>query len=297
MNKRRLGRTGLQVSEIGFGCGPTARLMVHGSGEEQRRAVDTALRLGINYFDTAPGYGDTASETNLGRALRTLNARPIVASKVTLQPSDFGDIAGAVVRSVEDSLVRLGLPNLPLIQLHNRVAARRADKAEFGSGALLAVQDVLGPGGVLEGFDALRSRGLVSHYGCSAFGGEMPAVRRIIESGRFDAMIVHYSIRNPSAFDTQPAVISHDYAGVAALAAASGMGVIALRVLEGGALAGSPAGGMPDIEGAIRFALSNPRVATAIIGLSDERQVEEAVSYAARGPLEAAAAGARQERA
>ena len=66
MEYRLLGRTGLKVSEIGFGCGNIGGLIIRGSFEEQLEAVRIALDLGINYFDTAPSYGDGLSETNLG---------------------------------------------------------------------------------------------------------------------------------------------------------------------------------------------------------------------------------------
>jgi aryl-alcohol dehydrogenase-like predicted oxidoreductase len=309
---RRLGRTGLAVSEIGFGCGTTADLMINGTPEMRRTAVARALELGINYFDTAPVYGDTASETNLGQALRELGARPIVATKVALAADDFGDICGAVIRSVEASLGRLGLDALPLVQLHNRVGERRASKGDFGTGALLTVEDVLGPRGVLEGFLALRKRGLVHHFGCSAYGGEMKAVQRIVDNGAFDAIIVNYSVLNRTAWkEAEPQTPVRDYGRIGLRASAAGMGAIALRVLEGGILAGddSPARRGPDHEAmtaqaralrasltpsdpppaglAIRFALSNREVSTVLVGFSDIAQIDEAVRCSAAGPLPA----------
>ena len=309
---RRLGRTGLAVSEIGFGCGTTADLMIHGTPEMRRRAVARALELGINYFDTAPVYGETASESHLGQALRELGARPIVATKVALVDDDLEDICGAVVHSVEASLGRLGLDTLPLIQLHNRVGARRAAKGEFGTGALLTVADVLGPRGVVEGFLALRKRGLVHHFGCSAYGGEVAAIQQLVDSGAFDAIIVNYSVLNRTAWQAAgPPARVRDYGGIARRASAAGMGAIALRVLEGGVLAGTESatrrgpdleamtaqaralrtslapGDPPMTELAIRFALSNREVSTVLIGFSDIAQIDEAVRCAAAGPLPA----------
>ncbi|MDA1129307.1 MAG: aldo/keto reductase [Chloroflexi bacterium] len=81
MNYRELGGTGLQVSEIGFGCGGNAGLMVKGTPEQQREAVSRAPELGINYFDQAPDYGDGVSETNLGRVLKDLGAQPYITSR------------------------------------------------------------------------------------------------------------------------------------------------------------------------------------------------------------------------
>ena len=72
MQYRTLGSTGVRMSEIGFGCGDTAGLMISGTPEQRRDAVRHALDLGIDYFDTAPVYGDTVSEAHLGQALREL---------------------------------------------------------------------------------------------------------------------------------------------------------------------------------------------------------------------------------
>src|SRR5437763_14141020 len=69
---RTLGRTGIRISQIGFGCGSQGGLMVRGERSEQLRAVARAVELGINYFDTAASYGDGESERNLGSVLREL---------------------------------------------------------------------------------------------------------------------------------------------------------------------------------------------------------------------------------
>ena len=74
MEQRQLGNTGLKLSVLGFGCGMVGGLMIKGSAAEQARAVARALELGINYFDTAPHYGDGASECNLGPALKAAGA-------------------------------------------------------------------------------------------------------------------------------------------------------------------------------------------------------------------------------
>ena len=71
MQTRTLGRTGLEVSVLGFGCGAVGGLMVKGNAADQERAVARALELGINYFDTAAMYGNGESERNLGRVCKT----------------------------------------------------------------------------------------------------------------------------------------------------------------------------------------------------------------------------------
>jgi len=101
MKYRVLGRTGIRVSEIGFGCGNVGGLMVRGSHEEQVEAVTRALELGIDYFDTAPSYGDGKSETSLGRVLEELSPDVTVATKVRIGVEDLNDILGAVEDSLE----------------------------------------------------------------------------------------------------------------------------------------------------------------------------------------------------
>lgn len=311
MRKRPLGTTGLALSEIGFGCGTTAGLMIHGSASDRREAVRAALARGIDYFDTAPVYGDARSEAHLGQALAELRAEPVVATKVALQAQDFGDIAGATVRSVEASVERLGRP-VTLIQLHNRVGTARSAKAEFGSGALLTADDVLGPGGVLEAFDALRARGLVRFFGCSSYGGEPACVRRLVESRRFHAVVVSYNALNPTAWKpAAPTPALRDYARIGQRAAGLGMGTIALRVLEAGLLAADPPDppaqpeqarmaqcapairglftrhGLMPAQGAIRYALSQPEVSSVLVGFSDRAQIEAAAQASRAGPLTA----------
>ena len=82
MEKRTFGRTGLQILLLTFGCGAVGGLMTKGNAQDQDRAVAWARDNGINHFDTAPSYGNTASESNLGRALGKNRSEVIVSTKV-----------------------------------------------------------------------------------------------------------------------------------------------------------------------------------------------------------------------
>src|SRR5215216_6323891 len=103
IEQRDLGKTGLKVSALGYGCGAVGGLMVRAEAAEQTRAVARALDAGVTYFDTAPDYGHGRSEENLGRALRELDAwgRVVVGTKVRLTPEERADIPGAIRRSIE----------------------------------------------------------------------------------------------------------------------------------------------------------------------------------------------------
>ena len=157
MDYRVLGRTGLSVSQLGFGCGNVGGLIIRGEPEERLRAVATAISLGINYFDTAPSYGDGVSETNLGRALKELKAEVFVGTKVGLAAEERRDISAGIIASVDRSLTRLGMDSVDLIQLHNRVGINPDPL-----GPDLNVAEVLED--VVNTFQDLRSQGKVRFF-------------------------------------------------------------------------------------------------------------------------------------
>ena len=99
METRTLGRTGLPVSALGFGCGAVGGLMVKGSPADQERAVARALELGINYFDTAAMYGNGESERNLGRVMKSLKPDILIGTKVRVPETERGRIGAAVAGS------------------------------------------------------------------------------------------------------------------------------------------------------------------------------------------------------
>src|SRR5262245_39336706 len=150
MKTRRIGVTDLVVSQIGFGCGGNAGLMVRGTASEQERAVARALERGITYFDNSPDYGDGLGEDNLGRALQELGARPVINTKVEIRGENLGDIAGHVVRSVEASLKRLRLDAVDIVQIHNGPVATRPD-LQGRNYKTLWLEDYLRPGGAIDG--------------------------------------------------------------------------------------------------------------------------------------------------
>jgi aryl-alcohol dehydrogenase-like predicted oxidoreductase len=86
MEYRELGRTGLRVSMLGFGCGNVGGLIIRGTSQDRVRAVARAMEAGINYFDTAPSYGNGQSERHLGEVLRELRADVYVGTKARLAP-------------------------------------------------------------------------------------------------------------------------------------------------------------------------------------------------------------------
>ncbi|MFC2020242.1 aldo/keto reductase [Chloroflexota bacterium] len=317
MEYRILGRTGLRVSEVAFGCGNVGGLLVRGNQQEQLDAVARALELGINYFDTAPLYGNGKSETNLGQVLRQLRPDVIVATKVGITSDDLKDIKGAVQTSLETSLSRLGRDYVDVLQLHTPISS---DGGEAGRRWSVGLRDVLGTNGIAEAFDSVRSQGLVRFIGFTGLG-ETDALHQVINSERFDLVQSYYNLLNPSAGLAIPSEFAgQDFRQLINLAMQQNMGVVIIRVMAGGALGGevartgyaSPAVGGAIAPGAryevdearagklgfvltgdlsslpqaaVRFALAHQGVSTVLVGYSNLGQIEEAAGCSGKDPI------------
>jgi aryl-alcohol dehydrogenase-like predicted oxidoreductase len=301
--RRELGRGGPWISEIAFGAGPVSGLMTPAVATgSQRDTISKALEYGINWFDTAAGYGGGQSEENLGRALAELGAtdEAHVATKVRLAEEDLGNITRAVKTSVAGSLRRLRRERVTLLQLHNAITAKRGEAPTS-----ITPDDVLGCGGVLEAFEQLRAEGLVEHLGLTGMG-DLASLREVMQAGPWLTMQVNHHALLRRMGDEEDLLEVCGRAGIA---------VLAIRVMAGGALAGQmpsahtlktpfyplaiyerdlanarclaeilpPEMTLPEL--AVRHVLGDPRVASAIIGFASARQVEEAVQYARAGGL------------
>lgn len=238
MKYRPLGATELEVSEIAFGTGDNAGLMVLGDERTRTAAVAHALELGITYFDTAPDYGLGRAETNLGAAFAALGVRPLVATKVDYLPEDLDDLEGKVGRSIDESLQRLRLDYVDVLMVHNQPEPRRDPSRRKWTP--LTPGDLLGP--VLAGLEKARAQGKARYFGVSCEHADPASAAIVIESGHYHAINVRYSLVNPSAGMTMPERLRRsagfeDLGLLAERAAQHGVGVAAIRPLAGGALA------------------------------------------------------------
>jgi aryl-alcohol dehydrogenase-like predicted oxidoreductase len=316
MQLRVFGRTGMQLSALGFGCGAVGGLMVRGDAADQERTIARAIGAGVNYFDTAVQYGDGESEANLGRVLRKLKpADVVVGTKVRVPPAAFGRIADAVTKSLEGSLARLGLDRVDIFHLHNPIGGTAGETA-------LSVRQVLDE--VAPTFQRLRQQGKIRFLGITALG-DTAALRQVIDANAFDSAQVVYNMLNPSAGEELPeSYPAQDYGRLFDHSRAAGVGVVAIRVLAGGALSGSAerhpiAGPAPEpigsamrydadvdrarrllplvkdgfaatlTEAATRFALSHPAMGTLLVGMATPQQFEDALAAVQKGPLPRAA--------
>jgi len=232
MRKTALGRTGLQISEIALGAGVTGGILIEANEATRAAALERAMAAGINWIDTAALYGNGVSEANIGQHLATLMPRPHVSTKVRIEADQMSDLAGAIERSLEQSLKRLRVDRVALFQLHNQLGV------VAGGRPTLTPQQVLGRGGVADTFDRLKQQGLFHASGITAVG-DPKACLDVIDSGRFDAAQVYYNAINPSAaWERAPAGWkTQNFAGVMTACRRQNMGLLNIRVWAGGPLA------------------------------------------------------------
>ncbi len=309
-----LGSTGIRVSALAFGAGPVSQLLTGDNADVQRETIAAAIEAGVNWFDTAATYGAGQSEESLGRCWPSCMSpsRVHVATKVRVMPEQLDCIGHTVRQSVEQSLRRLRLERVTLLQVHNSITAVAG--AEPTS---LAAEHVVGPDGMLPEMLRLQREGLVQHLGLTGLG-EPAALRQVIDTGEFATIQIPYNLLNPSAGREMPAEFAEtNYGNLISYCRELGLGAFAIRVLAGGALAGRPPSPhtlktpffplslyeadcrraealakqlppqMTREAAAVRFALSHPGVTSAIIGLGSPAEVADAVRFVDVGPLDA----------
>jgi D-threo-aldose 1-dehydrogenase len=312
MQRRRFGRTGLEVPVLTFGGGWVGGLLIRGTEDERETVLNRALEAGIDWIDTAALYGSGVSETVIGAWLRRvpLDKRPRISTKFNID-SSAPDFAGQIERSVTASLERLGLDSVPLLILHSRIVGETASGRDKRS---LSPREVLASGGIADIMDGLRAQGLCNWIGLTALG-DPRAVHEVIDSGRFDAAQVYYNLLNPTAMvSAGPGWNTTDFDGLLHRCAAQDMGVMNIRVFAAGHLASAERHGREvpitanaenaaeeararavlaalgsqdgtGTQAALRFALSCPLLHTIVIGIGETWHLEEALKATRMGPL------------
>jgi len=314
MRYRTFGRTGLQVSELVFGGGWVGGVLIHQDDATKLRTLRRAVDAGINWIDTAPAYGKTQSEQALGWLLKEITGAVHLSTKVLLDTARLDDIPGQVERSLHDSLQRLNRDRVDLVLLHNPLDPS-------GAAGTVTPEHVLRARGAADALERVRDKGLTRYIGFTALG-DAASCRQVIASGRFDAAQVYYNLLNPSAARAMPkGWTGYDFGTLVTACKAQGTAVMAIRVFAAGVLATDVRHGREVMitrgtevadeerraqavfaalgnaygtraQAALRFALSNPDIACAIIGLAEPAHLEEALAGAQAGPLPQAALGA-----
>ena len=179
--RRELGKTGSQLSMLGFGAATLGGEYGENSQAEGAAAVHAAIDAGITYFDVAPFYGRTLAEERLGLALRGKRDQVFISSKCARFCLEDFDFSGPrVASSVEESLQRLQTDYLDLLIVHD---------IEFGDEQQVVEETI--PAAL-----ALREQGKVKHVGIS--GLPVRFLRKVAEQSEIDAILsyAHYNLLN-----------------------------------------------------------------------------------------------------
>ena len=266
MEYTTFGKTGRKVSRIGFG-GAVAGIKNYlheydpssqASFKGVVKALEKALELGINYFDTAAGYGDHLSEKMFGEGLNSAKPQDIfLATKL------FYGTRDEAFRSLEESLKCLRRDYVDLLQIHGS-----SFKKEETDG-------ILAPGGLLDIMEEMKSQGVVKYIGFTSEDNN-DSMYRLIQSGRFDSIQMCYNF-----------IFQHGYEpsrpfGSLLEAEKQGLGIAAMRAPTSGTFqrwvqAVNPANTFDYTRALIQFVLSNPLVDVALIGMRTPDRVIENV--------------------
>lgn len=292
MRRRELGRTGLEISLLGFGAWAAGGVnwRFGWSNQDDRdsvAAIERALEVGVNWIDTAPAYGLGHSEEIVARALEGADEQPYLFTKCSAVKGEDGELVfnltpDSIRRELEESLVRLRVDAIDLYQIHRPLPE---PDIERGWATLVG----------------LRDEGLVRHIGVSNFTvGELERIRAIAP---VETLQPPYSLMQPEAEDE-----------LLPFAETAGIGVIAYSPMGSGLLTGtmtqdrfdalptddwrkhddrfSPAKlvrsfelverlrlvgarhGVSPGEVAVAWTLRNPAVDGAIVGFRDAAQVD-----------------------
>ncbi|HVS72071.1 MAG TPA: aldo/keto reductase [Phycisphaerae bacterium] len=278
MRYRALGKTGMEVSVLSYGASPLGSVFRDVVESEGIRTVHTALELGINFIDVSPYYGLTRAEAVLGKALRTVKReRYFLATKVgrygaEMKDSDFS--AERVARSVDESLGRLGVEYVDIIQCHD---IEFGDLRQIVEETIPALRKVVAAGkarfvGItglpLKVFRQVIEQAAVDtilsycHYSLndSALGGMLSYLREkgvgVISASPLSMGLL--SNREPPAWHPAPAEIRRACAAAAGCARARGADIAKL---------------------AIQFAVAEPRIATTLVGTASAENIANNVQW------------------
>lgn len=272
MERRPLGKTGVEVSVLGFGAAPLGQEYGALDEAEGIQAVRHAIERGIDFFDTAPYYGRTQSEERLGRALTGRRDEVFLATKCCRYGKrDFDFSAERVARSIDESLARLRTEYVDLFQVHD---------VEFGDHRQIVAE-------TLPALRAVQASGKARFIGITGLPVHM--LRALAEEFPVDTVLsyTHYDLLVRDLDDV-----------LAPLARETGVGLINASALHMGVLtdAGPPPWhpapaevlevgraisqlcrerGRSVVAVALRFSLDHPDVATTLVGMQTVTEVDQ----------------------
>ena len=282
MQYRPLGQTGLNVSVLSFGASSLGAVFRPVSVDDCIATVHAALDGGINFIDVSPAYGGTLAELNLGRALQGVaRDRYILATKIGSYSEARGDYdysRASTERSVEHSLVRLGVDYVDLIQCHDIEFADHDQIANETLPALLR----------------LKEQGLVRHVGIT--GLPLKVFRSVIDrvpSGMVESVLsfCHYELNDTSLEELIPYLKEK---GIGIInASPTGMGLLtgrgapewhpasqAIKDVCRRAVQHCQAKGVDIVKLAVQFCCAHPDIATTLVGTANPKNIRDNIAYA-----------------
>jgi predicted aldo/keto reductase-like oxidoreductase len=250
MKYRTLGKTGLEVSLLSFGC-----MRLPEDEDEAAALISAGADRGLNYFETAPGYCNGTCERKVGLGLRGRREQVLVSAKSFVKDDTDAD---AMRRSVEASLAALQTDYLDFYQ--------------FWGFRLESWDNVRKPGGALEAIRKLQGEGVIRHFGFTSHDTPENVIT-LLETGEFESATLVYNILYT---DQEPAI---------ATARDRGVGIVVMCPVSGGLLA-NPSREIQDLfpgasdgsgsaELALRFAWSCRGVTTTPSGMERMEDLEQ----------------------
>lgn len=281
MKYRTLGNTGMDVSVLSFGASSLGGVFHEINLDQCIQTVHAALDGGINFIDVSPAYGETLAETNLGKALKGIvRNQYYLATKIGSYSEARGDYdysAGRTERSVYESLKRLGVDYLDLIQCHD---IEFADHDQIVNETLPALH-------------RFKQQGLARFIGVT--GLPLKVFRSIlgrVESGTVDTILsyCHYELNDNSLGGLIP-YLKEKNVGIIN-ASPTGMGLLTQRGVPGWHLASKTivegcrkavehckAKGADVVKLAIQYACSHPDIATTLVGTAHPDNIRDNIAY------------------
>jgi L-galactose dehydrogenase len=272
MDYRQLGKTDLNVSLLSFGASPLGNVFNDVSEAESIRAVHTAIDHGINFFDVAPFYGDTLAEQRLGKALLSKRDSIILATKCCRYGNGVFDFSyERVLRSIDESLERLQVDYVDLLTVHD---IEFGDRQQVLTEAIPAALNVKQMGKArYVGFSGLPVRYLAQiarqvdvdtvlswgHYNLleDEINDELVPLSQQKGFGLINAAPLMQRILSDAAVPTWQSSPQ------------------AVKAMQTKLLALCREYGVALSDVALKFAVSHPVIATTIVGMSEQGQVEQ----------------------
>ncbi len=309
MQQRVLGKTGFSVSAITLGGGGIGMVWGATTEDECIETVQYAVASGINIIDVAPVYGKGKAEEVVGTAWSDLAVKPLLATKVLIRPRERSDLSGAIRRSLEGSLTRLGREQIDIFQLHNQIESR-----EPVAPLRLTLQEVVGSGGVLETMQQLKEEGLVRELGFTGIARH-DVVRELFADGRLATVQLVTNILNSEGeMGVAEDGPYRDHLEMVGVARSAQFGVFGIRPFAAGSLTAAVDRSLPADHpvavdfafgrrhlgfltaetgsslavAAMRYALSVPGVSTVVTGAKNRAELDDAIAAAQAGPLPSA---------